>query len=631
LITWFATPIYAESLWSLADNAATEQVYSTSLIPREMSTRQAIAISSAVIEGLALGAELSLEIAPNQVFNYRLSSQQTYLNGDQGWQAEFSDGDQSFAAIITRSSHLLLATIYSPLGKFYLKADSLDSAEVSYVGWLYSQADSGPMLPIDDGGVIGSNYSSNGYGELVLALSGGDVSIEQSLSKEIIKVGDEVDISIAVTNNLSTALVNEMLTVFFALDNAELVSSSGCTLVSIPVIGGAQNTLQCTLGTIDPGASHTVNYTLRSSEQSYPHIASGVFVGDVFGENVRNDEFIVVSKNVLLDSDNDGISDFNEEILNTDPQDSESVVSESFVPEVDLMFLYTQRYLDGIGDSPPETEINQLLQVTNAIYANSGANISFRPVYYGFTEFEVNGNLNAAMNALNAGSDAALATVPNTFSRLGADIVVLIDGFSPGGNLCGLGTVPGVGFDGELRHPVFGGVGVFVSMYMPGFPSGGGSGCDEITLAHELGHNFGLSHSRKQPDRKGTFPWSLGHGIEGSFATVMADPSDYPGSTEIPLFSNPQINDCSGLPCGVSRNDLEQGADAVHSLTQTRFQIADIGSSNVLGTASLSGDSNNAILFGGASKSSDVNRFVNSFASQDSIDVRVTLAIPSEQ
>ena len=48
-------------------------------------------------------------------------------------------------------------------------------------------------------------------------------------------------------------------------------------------------------------------------------------------------------------------------------------------------------------------------------------------------------------------------------------------------------------------------------MYNAGFPAEGGAGCDDLTLAHELGHNHGLAHSRREPGAQGTYSWSFGH------------------------------------------------------------------------------------------------------------------------
>ena len=131
----------------------------------------------------------------------------------------------------------------------------------------------------------------------------------------------------------------------------------------------------------------------------------------------------------------------------------------------------------------------------------------------------------------------------------------------------------GVGFEGEIFHPLLAGGDLISSLYNAGFPAEGGAGCDDLTLAHELGHNM-VWRIRAGTGAQGTYSWSFGHGVDGSFATIMATPDDYPGSVELPLFSNPMLNDCNGLACGVDRADTEQSADAVFNINQTRVPIS---------------------------------------------------------
>ncbi len=99
-----------------------------------------------------------------------------------------------------------------------------------------------------------------------------------------------------------------------------------------------------------------------------------------------------------------------------------------------------------------------------------------------------------------------------------------------------------------------------------------GPGCGPNTLAHELGHNMGLAHSRAQGDTGGTrYRYGLGHGVDGKFATLMAYPSAYHAS-RVPKYSNPTLQ-CSGLPCGVPVGQPEE-AYAALALNNVREELS---------------------------------------------------------
>ena len=63
---------------------------------------------------------------------------------------------------------------------------------------------------------------------------------------------------------------------------------------------------------------------------------------------------------------------------------------------------------------------------------------------------------------------------------------------------------------------------------------------DEYAFAHELGHNFGLLHSKRQdPNGIGAYSYGRGFGVDYSFATIMAYPSAFNTSNTITYFSEP--------------------------------------------------------------------------------------------
>ncbi|MBQ86431.1 MAG: hypothetical protein CMQ16_08525 [Gammaproteobacteria bacterium] len=611
----------APALWQdLSDNSLSD--IPERLLTGRVSYRRGIRISGSVLQLLTDLERFSIETAPGTQRAVSKVNESSFLNGDRSWVARGA-GNESL--VLTLSKSLLLATAQVDGIKYKITAVP-DPDEDQYIGWITHTAAETGALGIDEGAFVPQQEPSYREPLGVLALTNNDVSIEQSLSSEFAVIGDRVTVSIAVKNNKSSTLSNESVSVFFILDDADLIDSSPACAVDN---SGPQTILSCAINSLAPAATTIFEYTVETTANSYPQLASGVFVGDAFGQRVRDDAFIFVVKDTLTDSDSDGISDVNEALLGTDPQSSASSVGADFIAQTDLLFFYSQRFLESIGDISPETHINQLVEITNTYYADSGALVRFRPVFYGFVNYDTGNDLNRVMDAM---SDATgvFSELPELREKVGADITVFIDGLFPGSGACGLGTLPGAGFEGEIFHPLLAGGELISSLYNAGFPAEGGAGCDDLTLAHELGHNHGLAHSRREPGAFGTYSWSFGHGVDGSFATIMATPDDYPGSVELPLFSNPLLNDCNGLTCGVDRADTEQSADAVFTINQTRVPISTHRKPKILPITSLGQEGSNLILYGSASRSEDLNTPVSSFGPNDSIDVRATLFIPSE-
>jgi len=99
-----------------------------------------------------------------------------------------------------------------------------------------------------------------------------------------------------------------------------------------------------------------------------------------------------------------------------------------------------------------------------------------------------------------------------------------------------------------------------------------GVSCGPAAMAHELGHNMGLAHSRAQGNRSGTlYRYGLGHGVTGAFGTIMTYEWYY-RARKISVFSNPN-KQCRGYPCGVPEGQSNE-ADAVKAINNVKTTLA---------------------------------------------------------
>ncbi len=332
-------------------------------------------------------------------------------------------------------------------------------------------------------------------------------------------------------------------------------------------------------------------------------------------------------EDVLTDSDGDGVSDFNEGLVGTNPNDRSSLSTRDSV--IDVAFLYTQSFTADISRlNQPQPYIDDLISGVNNIYGDtSETGIQFRAVHYQELAYE-NPDANVSWNSVDHLMDQYGTPKKNQWAvsekiraMSGADLVVILDGQPGEDEYSGLaaGTVGSKGYFANNRQRT-------AVMHTTNFNE------EESTLAHELGHVFGLAHGARQPG-EGIFGWARGYGVDNEFATIMAYSGLYnmtPFTDLTKRFSNPRSMACEGLPCGVDKADSENGADAVSALQATRYQVEAFAPTRpTLEVAFSDAAQRNVTMEAGAVKNNLVG-FDDSFSCEDTVTVASTIRLAEE-
>ncbi|MGC2234863.1 MAG: M12 family metallo-peptidase [Pyrinomonadaceae bacterium] len=213
--------------------------------------------------------------------------------------------------------------------------------------------------------------------------------------------------------------------------------------------------------------------------------------------------------------------------------------------KIDVLVLYTTPVKNSLGgDAQAQAFAQQAIDISNTTYLNSKIRQRLRLVNARETAIAETGSLGSELPVLRA--DTTGAALRDQYK---ADLVAMISNSSDN---CGIGYLMGTAAGGNSNNAFT--------------VTSRSCAVGNLSFPHELGHNMGSAHNPENGSG-GTYPYSFGHWINGSYRTVMSYVDQCTsGCTRHPYFSNPSIvfmNAATGTELRDNARSINNTADSI--------------------------------------------------------------------
>jgi len=251
------------------------------------------------------------------------------------------------------------------------------------------------------------------------------------------------------------------------------------------------------------------------------------------------------------------------------PQGGSGATSADDGSQIDVLVLYTDQARSGAGGQQQiDAAIDNAVSEANTALDNSEISTRLNLVQKQLVDYTESGESSTDLLRLQATDDGYMDSIHDERNALHADLVALVVETMQSGVGGTAYQMTNLGSDNAKWA----------------FSVTKRTQLDDLTLAHELGHNMGCAHARddyEDPGPHGVYSYSYGHhwiGLTGPYSTVMSYDHFFDLQWRISHFSNPDV-EYRWYATGVAGPD---GADNARTINNTAFTVANF---RVLSTA----------------------------------------------